>query len=136
MSPNSKKSFGKTFGPGDLKSSSTVSRKKTAGSRAGSKKECEATLDAIETALRAVSQAVKDVQSRHVSQLAMLKDREDCESEAGSSSTGSDVGNWPRPSLRDARRSLKEHVQAEERSVKFTRGLLAKLDSIRETVDV
>lgn len=37
-------------------------------------------------------------------------------------------------SLRDARRSLKERIGAEERSLRFTRGLLAKLDEFRDVV--
>lgn len=109
---------------------SNRSTRKTFGAKAVPKKDFEATLDGIESALRAVHQAVKDVDERQQVQkrayeLAMVKDCKDVE-----------AGNWPRPSLRDARRSLKEHVQAKERSVKFTQGLLAKLDSIRDSVEV
>jgi len=39
-----------------------------------------------------------------------------------------------RTSLRDARRMLKERIGAEERTVRFTRGLLAKLDELRDAV--
>jgi hypothetical protein len=38
------------------------------------------------------------------------------------------------PSLKDARRTLKECIGAEERSMKFNSGLLAKLDELREAV--
>jgi len=94
------------------------------------KKDFEATLDGIESALRAVHQAVKDVDERQQVQ------KRACELALISKDKDFEASNWPRPSLRDARRSLKEHVQAEERSVQFTRGLLAKLDSIRDSVEI
>jgi hypothetical protein len=38
------------------------------------------------------------------------------------------------PSLKDARRTLKERIGAEQRSMQFNSGLLAKLDELREAV--
>lgn len=45
-----------------------------------------------------------------------------------------EVGSILTPSLKDARRTLKERIGAEQRSMKFNSGLLAKLDELREAV--
>jgi len=55
------------------------------------------------------------------------------ESTACSSSFSEDFSTGARR-LSDARRTLKERIGAEERSVRFTRGLLAKLDEFRDAV--
>jgi hypothetical protein len=114
------------------------------------------TADAIATALRAVTMAVKaDGQdyNRHPWSKPSLRGEcatpsstvnEDVESLFGAESTVStactsttseDGARCISPSLEDARRMLKEHVGAEERSMRFTHGLLAKLDEIRLTID-
>jgi len=59
------------------------------------------------------------------------------ESTACSSSFSEDCGAGGRrvsPSLEDARRVLKERLRAEERSVRFTRSFIAKLEELRDVV--
>jgi hypothetical protein len=52
------------------------------------------------------------------------------------SSSFSEDGNAGRrllvPSLKDARRALKEQIGAKDRSMRFARGLASKLDELRE----
>lgn len=58
---------------------------------------------------------------------------------SSSFSEGGILGETPRftrisPSLKDARKTLKEAIGAEERSMRFARGLVAKLDDLRHAV--
>lgn len=124
--------------------------------------EAAKTFDAIDGALRAVQGALKADGQRgksRVDQKSMASEcsvNEDVESLCGTECTestafpesicGTDCclsedgsssiagGFQLSPSLQDARRSMKERMRSEERSARFTRGLLAKLDEIRELV--
>lgn len=116
--------------------------------------EASKTFDAIDGALRAVDTALKadgrrrlrltlpgcegdlspgageDVESLCGTECTESTACSSSLSEDGSSTTGQPLG----PSLQDARRSLKERLRAEERSARFSRGLLAKLDELREQI--
>lgn len=108
--------------------------------------EAVKTYDAIRNALHAVQTAVKaDWPERELQAKSPAADlcpspspSEDLESVCGTECTEStvcslsDFGGAGR--LADARRSLKERMHAEERSVRFARGLLAKLDELRIAV--
>jgi len=106
--------------------------------------EATKTLHAIDGALRAVQGALTKSKladadyspSARSEDLESLCSTEYTESTACSSFFSEDgaAGRRLNPSLDDARRSLKERIGAEERSVRFTRGLLAKLDEIRVAV--
>lgn len=109
--------------------------------------ESKPTFDAIDGALRAVQSVLMKTRlaagdggsSPTVSEdLESLCGTECTESTVCSSSLSSedcsDSGRRLSASLRDARRTLKERIGAEERSVRFTRGLLAKLDEFRVAV--
>jgi hypothetical protein len=99
-------------------------------------------LHAIDGALRAVQSALTKSKladyspSGRSEDLESLCSTEYTESTACSSFFSEDgaAGRRLNPSLDDARRSLKERIGAEQRSVRFTRGLLAKLDEIRVAV--
>lgn len=106
--------------------------------------EAAETLDAIDEALRAVRNALTKSKlpdadyspSTRSEDLESLCGTECTESTACSSlfSEESVSGRRMNPSLEDARRSLKEGIRAEERSLRFTRRLLEKLDEIRNVV--
>lgn len=109
--------------------------------------EATKTLDAIDGALRAVQTALMKTRLVAGDGGASPTLSEDLESLCGTECTEStvcsssfsfedcsDSGRRLSPSLRDARRTLKERIGAEERSMRFTRGLLAKLDEFRVAV--
>jgi hypothetical protein len=103
--------------------------------------EATKTFEAIGGALRAVQTALTKSKldaspcSSPCEDLESLCGTECTESTACSSSLSEDgCTDSRRVSLRDARRSLKERICTEERSVRFTRGLLAKLDELRDAV--
>lgn len=107
--------------------------------------EATKTLHAIDGALRAVQTALIKTKLAAVDcspiqrseDLESLCGTECTESTACSSSFSEDGGADSRrlsSSLKDARRTMKERMGAEARSVRFTRGLLAKLDELRDAV--
>jgi len=110
--------------------------------------EAAKTISAIDGALRAVQTALMkskltsgDCSPNVNEDVESLCGTECTESTACSSSLSEDGGPCSRrmsfslrPGLEDARRTLKESVGAEERSARFTHGLFAKLDELREAV--
>jgi len=106
--------------------------------------EAAKTMSAIDGALRAVQAtltksklAAGDCSPSTSEDVESLCGTECTESTACSSSLSEDGGVDSRRvscSLKDARRTLKERIGAEERSMRFTRGLLAKLDELRDAV--
>lgn len=106
--------------------------------------EAEKTLHAIDDALSAVQSALttKLMAADHSpsagsEDLESLCGTECTESTACSSTFSEDCSVSGRPfkaPLHEARRTLKERIGASERSMRFTRGLLAKLDELRDAV--
>jgi len=96
---------------------------------------------AVQNALRAIQTAL--IRSRTLPEdcSSSPNSSEDCASLCGTECTESTVcsssfsedckADDRRASLRDARRTLKERTGAEERSARFARGLLVKLDELR-----
>lgn len=118
-------------------------------------KEAAKTIGAVDEALRAVRSALKADGSdcrRRLSKNSLDKScfstattiSEDTESDFGAESIAStactstpseDGARRMASSLEDSRRLMKERVQAQERSVSFTRGLLNKLSAISDALD-
>lgn len=121
----------------------------------GENDEATKTMTAIDEALQAVKTALKadwrDCRRRRLNKSNLDRDcpspslsvNEDVESLFGTESTVSTActstlsedGQRRLSSLEDARRMLKEHVCAEERSMRFTHGLVAKLDEVRTAIE-
>lgn len=107
--------------------------------------EAEKTLHAIDDALSAVQSALTTkLMAADCSPSAGSEDLEslcgtECTESTACSSTFSEdcsvSGSRPfKAPLHEARRTLKERIGASERSMRFTRGLLAKLDELRDAV--
>lgn len=106
--------------------------------------EAEKTLTAIDGALSAVQSALmKKLATADCSPSGRSEDLEslcgtECTESTACSSTFSEdcsiSGKRFRAPLDEARRTLKERIGAEQRSLRFTHGLLAKLDELRDAV--